>query len=351
MHRAGWSVSISGGRDACRALERDGGNILGESKTVLKITSIFAMCFLVMAVLAYGGATANAAPLGAPINQCNNITASNVGGQGVSCTVTVVNFVTAGGSATGTPNTITVTICSGAAGPIGAGAGTCATTTTTSAQPVTQVTQCDGVANGGGGVLICSVTMTNNISGSATATPANVYQCIGSVITGPGAPGTCTPVNTPGITSVTAATVGQCNGSGNGGTSVGFVCSVGTGSTTSASLPVNVDQCNGSANGGGSLVRCTATVNNVILAATASPSATAPAYASPSATPTAAAATATPVPSSGATATPARTATPVTGLPSTSTLDGSAPLMLGGLLLILTGALVVRSRRTVPTER
>ncbi|HSW94788.1 MAG TPA: hypothetical protein VLI88_01375 [Patescibacteria group bacterium] len=320
----------------------DGGNTLGESRTVLRISSIFAMFFLIMAVLAYGGAQANAAPLSAPINQCNNITASNVGGQGVSCTVTVVNFVTAGGSATGTPNTITVTTCSGAAGPIGAGAGTCATSTTTSATPVTQVTQCDGVANGGGGVLICSVTMTNNISGSATATPANIYQCIGSVITGPGAPGSCTPVNTPGITSVTAATVGQCNGSGNGGTSVGFTCSVGTGSTTSASLPVNVDQCNGSANGGGSLVRCTATVNNVILAATASPS--------PSATPTAAAATATPVPSA-ATATPARTATPVAGLPSTSTLDGPAPLMLGGVLLILTGALVVGSRRSIPTER
>jgi hypothetical protein len=268
MRRAGRSVSISAGGGACRALEKDGGKSLGESKAVLQVTSIFAMFFLVMAVLAYGGAPANAAPLSAPINQCNNITASNVGGQGVSCTVTVVNFVTAGGSATGTPNTITVTTCSGAAGPIGAGAGTCATTTTTSAQPVTQVTQCDGVANGGGGVLICSV---------------------------------------------------------------------GTGSTTSASLPVNVDQCNGSANGGGSLVRCTATVNNVILAATASPSPTA--------------ATATPAPSSGATATPARTATPVTGLPSTSTLDGSAPLMLGGVLLILTGALVVGSRRSVPTQR
>lgn len=324
---------------------------MGESKTVLKVTSILAMCFLIMAVLAYGGAPANAAPLSAPINQCNNITASNVGGQGVSCTVTVVNFVTAAGSATGTPNTITVTTCSGAAGPIGAGAGTCATTTTTSATPITQVTQCDGVANGGGGVLICSVTMTNNISGSATATPANVYQCIGSVITGPGAPGTCTPVNTPGITSVTAATVGQCNGSGNGGTSVGFSCSVSTGSTTSASLPVNVDQCNGSANGGGSLVRCTATVNNVILAATASPSPSATPTATPTATP---GATATPVTSVAPTATPAApsaSAAPLTGLPSTSTLDGSAPLMLGGLLLILTGALVIGSRRTVPTER
>src|SRR2546423_3739701 len=318
----------------------DGGNTVGESKIVLRITSVLAMGLLVMAVLASGGAQANAAPLSAPVNQCNNDAASNVGGQGVSCTVTIVNFVTAGGTSTGTPSTITMTRCVGAAGRIGAGAGTCAATTSTSAQPVTQVTQCDGSANGGGGVLICTVTMTNNISGTATSTPATVYQCIGSVITGPGAPGSCTPVNTPGVTSVTAATVGQCNGSGNGGTSVGFTCTVGTSSTTVAALPVNIDQCNGSANGGGSLVRCSATVTSVITATAASPS--------PSATP---GATATPPSSSAPTATPARTAGPITSLPSTSTLDGSAPLLLGGLFLVLTGALLIRSRMAFPTER
>jgi hypothetical protein len=328
----------------------DGGNTVGDSKKVPRITSVFAMCFLVMAVLAYGGAQAHAASQSAPVNQCNNDAATNVGGQGISCTVTVVNFVTANGTSTGTPSTITVTSCVGAAGPIAAGAGTCATTTTTSAQPVTQITQCDGESNGGGGVLICTVTMTNNISGTATATPATVYQCIGSVITGPGAPGTCTPVNTPGITSVTAATVGQCNGSGNGGTSVGFICTVGTSSTTVASLPVNIDQCNGSANGGGSLVRCSATVNSVIIASAASPSpsATPAATATPGATATPAA---TPASSSGATAIPARTATPITGLPSTNTSDGSAPLLLGGLFLILTGALLIGSRKALPTER
>ena len=86
---------------------------------------------------------------------------------------------------------------------------------------------------------------------------------------------------------------------------------------------------------------------------------------SPNTTPTPTPATATPTPTPGlplitptpiaplATATPApsRTAAPITSLPSTSTLGGSAPLIFGGLLLVLAGALVVGSRRTVPTER
>ena len=41
----------------------------------------------------------------------------------------------------------------------------------------------------------------------------------------------------------------------------------------------------------------------------------------------------------------------ITSLPSTSTLDGSAPLLLGGLFLVLTGALLIRSRMAFPTER
>jgi LPXTG-motif cell wall-anchored protein len=82
--------------------------------------------------------------------------------------------------------------------------------------------------------------------------------------------------------------------------------------------------------------------------------------------------TATPRPSAAPTATPApaavapvatSTPTPIAAptrpvavrgaqtLPSTSTADGSAPLLLGGLLLIVTGALLVRSRRSVPTDR
>ena len=302
-----------------------------KSKMVLRMASILAMSLLMIGALAQSGGQSNAAPLSAPVNQCNNDTASNVGGQGLACTVTVDNYVDGNGT-TAAPSTVTVTKCVGAAGPIGAGAGTCATTTSTSTQPVVSVTQCDGSSNGGGGVLICTVTITNHFAGSPASAPtaASVYQCIGSVITGTGAPGTCTPVNTPGVTSVTAATVGQCNGSGNGGTSVGFVCTVTTGSTMTSTLSVNVDQCNGSANGGGALMRCLATVSSIVAAAPAAP--VAPIVA--------------PVVAPVATPTP-----PVAGLPSTSTADGSTPLMLIGFLLAGLGLLLVRSRRTVPTAR
>lgn len=83
---------------------------------------------------------------------------------------------------------------------------------------MTTVQQCNGSGNGGGGVVICAVTVTTTFTSAPAVLPtgATVYQCIGSVITGTGVPGTCTPVNTPGITSVTAATVGQCNGTANG---------------------------------------------------------------------------------------------------------------------------------------
>ncbi|HEV2009608.1 MAG TPA: hypothetical protein VGS17_01090 [Candidatus Limnocylindria bacterium] len=217
-------------------------------------------------------------------------------------------------------------------------------------------------------MLICTVTMTNNFAGSPAVapTPATVYQCIGSVITGTGAPGTCTPVNTPGVTSVTAATVGQCNGSGNGGTSVGFVCTVATGSTATSTLPVNVDQCNGSANGGGSLVTCRATVNSVVAATSPTPTPTVGATATPTASPAGATATPgipiftppgavapiAPAPTAAPAAAPAATPQAVTALPSTSTLDSSGPLPLIALLLpAIGGLLILRSRKSVPTVR
>lgn len=286
---------------------------------------------------AQSGVPISAAPQSAPVNQCNDDAASNVGGQGIRCTVTVANFLTSTGAIDPSkPSTVTVTRCVGAAGPIGAGAGTCTTTTSTSTTPVTSVTQCNGSANGGGGVLSCTVTMTNTFAGSAAApTSATVYQCVGSVITGTGAPGTCTPANTPGVTSVTAATVGQCNGSGNGGTSVGFVCTVS--GSTSSTLSVNVDQCNGSANGGGSKVNCSASVTAVVAgaAATPAPATTAPVAAAP------APVVATPAPVA---AIPA-TAAPIAKLPSTSTQDpGGVPSWAFILPLAAFGLIVLRVR-------
>ena len=206
----------------------------------------------------------------APATQCNG--EQNGGGTQVACTVTVVNYVTSAGTiSTAGPSTVVITRCVGASGPVSTL--TCTTTTLTSTEPVVLVQQCNGSANGGGGTVRCSATVTNNFSG-APAGPivsATNYACIGSVITGTGASGICTPVNTPGVTSVTAATIGQCDGSGNGGTSVWFTCTGATGSTMTSTLPVNIDQCNGSGNGGGSLVICSASVTNVVMATLPTP--------------------------------------------------------------------------------
>src|SRR5688572_11271972 len=181
-------------------------------------------------------------------SQCNG--EMNGGGTEVACTVAVTQYLTAAGALAATPpSTLSMTRCVGATGPIGTL--TCTTTVTTLSEPVSTVRQCNGSGNGGGGAVVCTVTVDSHFVGApAAVTPATIYQCIGSVITGPGAPGTCTPSNTPGISSISQATVGQCNGSGNGGTNVGFVCTVAA-STTTASFPVNVDQCNDSGNGGG----------------------------------------------------------------------------------------------------
>lgn len=328
--------------------------------------AISAMLILLVAVLAVGLLSqTSVSEAAAPVSQCNDDAASNVGGQGIACTVTVVNYVTSAGAYSNSlPSTVTVTKCVGAAGPINAGAGTCTTTTTTSSEPITQVQQCNGSGNGGGGVVICTTTITNRFTGSPVEAPsaAFVYQCIGSVITGPGAPGTCTPVNSPGITSVAASTVGQCNGSGNGGTSVAFICTVTPGSTSASVLRSNVDQCNGSGNGGGSKVTCTATVTNVVVAAPeippappAPPAAVTPA---PTAVPTVVPPVATPVGPPAPVVPPAvvppvvtpPAPTPVTTLrpPATGNAglarDGGAPGTLVWILGLTTLGLVLAGR-------
>lgn len=270
-----------------------------------------ALTIVMLAISLLGPPARPVSAQAAPVAQCNDDVASNVGGQGIACTVNVTNHLvvsSAGTVSVGAPSTATLTRCVGAAGPVAAGAGTCATTTLTPAGAVTAVRQCNGSGNGGGGVVICATTVTNIFTGPAlAATPARVYQCIGSVITGPGAPGSCTPVNTAGVTSVAAATVGQCNGSGNGGTSVGFTCTVSAGSTLTAAFLVNVDQCNGSANGGGALTNCSASVTNQFAAPAATPTATA--TTTPTVTPTPSA-TMTPGPTPVAAAVPSATGTP-----------------------------------------
>jgi hypothetical protein len=310
------------------------------------VTLGFALAVAVLAVSLLAQTPHPVSAQAAPAVQCNDDAASNVGGQGVACTVVITNNFAVGTGGTITteaPSSLTMTRCTGAAGPVGAGAGTCVTTTVTSADPIALVQQCNGSANGGGGVLLCSVTVANVFSGSTvTTSPASVYQCVGSAITGPGAPGSCTPVNTPGVTSVTAATVGQCNSSGNGGTSVGFTCTVSTDSTMNVAFGVNVDQCNGSSNGGGALTICSATVTNEFVMQVATPSPTPSPTATPSAT---ASPSATAGPSASGTPSPPTTATPSSPDGPTPGDTGNAGLTDGGgtstRLVVVLGALAV----------
>lgn len=322
---------------------------------------VFTMAVVLLGL--FGVSKPEHASAAAPPPQCDG--EQNVGGQEVACTVTVVNYVTSAGALSATPpSTLVMTRCVGASGPLNTL--TCTTTTTTSSQPITTIDQCNGSGNGGGGTVICTTTVTNHFTGSPAAiTPATVYQGVGSVITGTGAPGTFTPANTPGITSIAAATVGQCNGSGNGGTSVGMVCIVTVGSTMTPTLPVNVNQCNNSANGGGALTTCTATVMNDVIAQPATPT-VAPGTATPtvSATATVAPATATPTVAATTTATITSTSTatptvvpsgaprpPATGNSGPGATSQGALWMLGVAATLLLGSFVLAGRRIASRQR
>ena len=298
-----------------------------------------AAAVLAVGLVGFSLLTSVATPVSAaPATQCNG--EMNGGGTEVACTITVVNYLTEAGTLSATPpSTLTMTRCVGATGPLSTL--TCTTTTDTLTAPVTTVQQCNGSGNGGGGAVICTVTVTNHFTGnrdviSAATTFATVYQCVGSEITGTGAPGTCTPVNTAGVTSVTAATVGQCNGSGNGGTSVGFVCIVTAGSTVTASLPVNIDQCNDSANGGGALMTCQATVVNDVIATAATPTPTVSPTVVATAVPTVA-----PTPVSVPTPAPTVVSTPV-GVPTPAPTVAPRPAATGN------GGLAEDGRSSVP---
>jgi len=205
--------------------------------------ALFAFTLLTAASL--GSILPAAAMTIAPTTTCNNA----LGNGGAVCEVTVVNTITpSGGSAT-----VTVRECTGSAGvPTAA----CTIKIQSLTKPVTAVTQCDGSINGGGGTLLCRVTITNQFVGlSPPVTSATTNQCVGSVTTG-----TVKACN-PFPATTTGATITQCNGSGNGG-GASLTCTA-TG-TQSSGLVVKINQCNGSANGGGTRTVCSAQVSSVV---------------------------------------------------------------------------------------
>ena len=260
---------------------------------------------------------------------CNN----GLGNGGAVCETTVVNTITP----TGGTAVVTVRECTGSAGVPDA---TCSTTTNNLTEPVTRVEQCNASINGGGGVLRCSVDITNNFVGiDAAPTAVTVNQCVGSGESGAiGATIVCDPY--PATTS--GATITQCNGTGNGGTLVGLLCDAS--GTQSAGLAVTINQCNGSTNGGGTLTVCSASMsNNTVAAATPTPTA------APTTAPTAGT-------TSGTTAgTTPRATPPTTDTFGTTDRSGPGPIqaaMLGVVALAFLATLsVVGSRRYLRSIR
>jgi len=220
------------------------------------------------------------------VEQCND--SGPLAGQELRCTIEVVNYLNADGTLASSPDsTVTITICEGAAS---GGAVACAPpVTTVSLVPVTTARQCNFAYQGGGSWIECEVSFINHWASDPSPTPATIFHCTNSPITGPGAPGVCDPVEGDNTaTSTATATVGQCNDSGYGGTTPidGFICTI-TASTTTTLLPMHVDQCNDTGYGGGTTIRCTTSILNQVAAPVPTPTPTAAPTAAPTAEPTA----------------------------------------------------------------
>jgi hypothetical protein len=255
-------------------------------------------------------------------------------GTMITCDTEITNTITdisSGGVPSGHA-VVRVTECTGpASGRLDPSFLTCVTDSQNLQDLVTAVDQCNNVGYGGGNVLECSVTVSNEFEGvtPAAITAATVNQCNGS------APDTtgCDPFPA----STTNATITQCNDSSYGGGQEDFDCNAS--GTRSATLEVTIHQCNDSNYGGGSWLTCSASVANDVTAG----------------------ATPTPTPTASANATPSSGATPSNGTstsrprltpPPTSTVDASASqssdssmAVVASLALLMALALFVATRR------
>ena len=355
-----------------------GSGVLGRGLVMLvvAVTALGMLCVGgVAGISAASAATAHAVAPAA--TQCDPPAIPTGAGFQLTCTIAIANTVTSTG---GDLSTITATGCLAAAGvlaPFG-----CTTVVTTSNELVTSVNQCNGVVDGGGSNVICSVSVVNTIPTGTNTVGVTVNQCIGSGTGGGTQPTTvCAPV-----ASTSGATVTQCNGSGNGGGgSTRVNCTVTGGASA---VPITINQCNGSSNGGGSTVICTtAFTNNFVGAApaptptpTPTPTTTAPAPAPTTPAPTGTTPTGTvgttapaPTPGSGVTgrtgtAAPAGGSTHTSALGTIGFVPSGAPqtgmggaaqsshnywLLVGSVLLMGMGlavGVVLRRRRTQPEQ-
>lgn len=258
--------------------------------------------------------SASAAPVDSTVAQCNGVPGVDGGTGAAECSVTVDNYLDLATGATS--STTSTVVCIHEANTDVA----CpAATVETSTQLIHTVNQCNDSINVGGGNTICTVTVNNHITGSTTAYPATVNQCVGS--------GASTELDCVPLQNTTDATVTQCNNSGNGG-GADVHCRVNPSATATKDVPISVNQCNYSSNGGGSTVECTTELNTIVRAAEVTP-------------------TSSPIPTE--TALPAPVETIVAAPELAATGVDSAPLLISataGILLLALGALLVL-RRTV----
>lgn len=221
-----------------------------------------------------GAPQAYAANVG--FSQCNDFDGGAAGATTqMDCSVVIVNTIS------GTFRGSTVTVTRTCALPTCPEGNTSGPQTTSSANLVTSVDQCNRSSNDSAHPVNCSVRITNNIrSDTPLAQPlsfATLDQCIGSA-QGGGGSNTCSPPSA----STSGARVTQCNTSANGGGGT-INCSFPS-DQESRALPVTINQCNHTGNKGGNVVNCSVRMTtNITAAPAASPT---PASATPSAAPT-----------------------------------------------------------------
>ena len=137
-------------------------------RIILSLSAALALSVFAVGIFGLNSAPASAAP--AP-PQCNG--EMNGGGTQVACTVTIVNYIDAGGGLAGSPpSTLTMTRCVGASGPVGTL--TCDTTVTTLSAPVTSVSQCNYAGEAAAEVFdACNSHHSPSASQPASAVPSS----------------------------------------------------------------------------------------------------------------------------------------------------------------------------------
>jgi hypothetical protein len=161
------------------------------------------------------------------VHQCNN--SDNGGGSATTCSVDIVNNISANAPAPATA--LTLDQCNGS----GQGGGANVTACIPTSQGSPAVTQCNGSGNGGGATLVCTASGT-----TSAAFPVTVDQCNGSE-NGGGSTVTCSTTIT---TNVTDTGTGPPTTTPGGGTPGGGTPGTGTpgGGTPTGAPPTAVFQ-------------------------------------------------------------------------------------------------------------